>query len=1261
MDNDIKSIIMVTDEVKKTAQKKYKCPYCDLRFERSKLHIHIQNKHEELIPEGYTALRVAFNTINNKTEGHCIMCGNVTDWNEDKGRYERLCNDPKCKENYKKMCAERNKKVYGTARLQTDPRYADEVQKKALEGRKGAGKYKFEDGGEHSYLGSYERKFLEFMDKVMHVKSEDLLSPGPTQYYMYNDEQHIYLPDFYYVPYNLIIEIKDGGSNPNNHPHRTGIDQEKLLAKEDAIRKEQKYNYARIVNNDFSQVMNIMAVIKYNIMANDKLTRKRKLKPVVQVNESSKHSDDYSKISKHYRKNSKNVNIEYFDFQEVKRNRSKYNWATAKMYESDRLSKANGLVAVDIDKEWQIGHVIVKKSKENNSDIILAMLYVNPKYRGYGISNVLVEAAINKYHANTVGVYEDNEVAIRLYKKYGFKIVEEKVEKETGLTYYIMRLDSGINEELMSGTIGAALPPVSHSQLIVINKNNQSIDDNDEDIENDDDIDEEDFVREWAETLVDINPNPVPYEANKDNYYLIQHKKDDKLSYGITKEPVKNIVYGVDSEKPGKYKVYKTDTSEIDQKYITFEIKDKQSARELYDELAKIESTESKEFYDSEYNDYIYSRLTEGSNIVSFDQLFFDNRFKLCSNPMESLKFKCSELTKFLKVKPSALDIRKIFPFADDIEYKTFRQLEDKIQSLKSAKDDNTRKSIKEEIASIGWNSEIPLNEESFYNFTNYNRNKIIDSVEISADDFINEKTELNSKKLASLKKKITPVFVVLSKGCEVMSKIIQKVTDSNWSHASIGFDSSLDEIYSFAYDIDRGESNRRQLTGFAVETKPMYMKKDAHYPWKVYALFVTPEQKKKMKAVVDWYITHRNDTSFNSIGLVKKFFNKASETKDHDLHLFCSQFVYSILYLADFHMSMNKFGGASLVSPSDLDTLSDDSRFYSVYQGGVDTYDKGKVDAICDKIILNVLPKSYYHLREATRRDKYMYKLLYELYTSSDSSRSYAMIEEASNRLMEIIQETKPIKFVKMKGNILAQNISRDILINESSNHSGLVPVFIILFQEGGLLNIGIRKFTNSTWTHSAISFDSSLDKMYTYNKDIDHDDPSNASQKTGFTIEKRSNFFNTKNTHFIAKVSALFVTPEQKKNMMDTVDWYAKHRNETSYSFSTCVDVFFNKSRDDIENNTSMICSQFVYSILKMVDFHMTTNKTSNLITPADLDKSDDIRLFTVYQDTLDTYNKKIVDRICNKIANKLSKEKINESTTIFDNLIEQSKYFI
>ena len=261
----MKDIILIEAASKSTYQRKYKCPYCEQKYERSKLHIHIQNKHEDLIPEGYTALRVAFNTINNKTEGHCIMCGRVSDWNEDKGRYERLCNDPKCHEAYKRMAAERNKKKYGTERLQSDPRYAEEVQRKALQGRRIAGKYKFADGGEIEYLGAYERRFLEFMDKIMNCKSEDIAAPGPTIKYNWNNAEHLYISDFYYIPYNLIVEIKDGGDNPNNNPAMRGYKTDRQLAKEAAVKATGKYNYIRQTNNDFSQIMSIMAVLKYNL------------------------------------------------------------------------------------------------------------------------------------------------------------------------------------------------------------------------------------------------------------------------------------------------------------------------------------------------------------------------------------------------------------------------------------------------------------------------------------------------------------------------------------------------------------------------------------------------------------------------------------------------------------------------------------------------------------------------------------------------------------------------------------------------------------------------------------------------------------------------------------------------------------------------------------------------------------------------------------------------------------------------------------
>lgn len=432
-------ILMEATSSSKKYQKKYKCPYCDLRFIRSKLPGHIQDKHEDLIPEGYTALRVAFNTINNKDHGSCIICGNETAWNEIKGRYERLCEDPTCKEKYKQMVAERNRKKYGTDRLQTDDRYASDVQKKALAGRKISGKYKFADGGEIEYVGSYERKLLEFMDKIMKCNSEDILAPGPDIKYMWEGKEHLYLPDFYYIPYNLIIEVKDGQGNKNQNPNVLAYNDERQKAKEQAVIDSKKYSYVKITNNDFSQLIGVFGVLKYQLLEKDP-------DPVIRINE--------------------------------------------------------------------------------------------------------------------------------------FSIKED-----------------------MSGTIGAALP---------------------------------------------LTPSPIPYESNKDNYYIIQHMQNNVFNYSITKDPTQYTMYSIDPEHG--YKVFKSDKDKIQKSYLTFKLKDKRSAKEIYDEIS--DCFKSGKSVPS--MNYIYEKYT-GNKIISEDQILFDDKLELIPNFYDGINEMCNELYKYLT--PSGLDI----------------------------------------------------------------------------------------------------------------------------------------------------------------------------------------------------------------------------------------------------------------------------------------------------------------------------------------------------------------------------------------------------------------------------------------------------------------------------------------------------------------------------------------------------------------------------------------------------------------------------
>lgn len=256
----------------KSGKTKYKCEFCSYRATKEELVEHVEEKHHEMIPQGYSAARTVFNYINKKDHGNCIVCGGETQWREDLWRYDRI--HPQCKSEYTKYMRSNMKKVYGKENLLDNP----EHQEKMLRNRSISGTYKFSDGGVKDYVGSYEKKTLEFLDKIMKVKSDDLQCPGPIIDYKYKGQTHFWITDIYYIPLNLVIEVKDGGDNPNTREMEEY--REKQLAKEEAIKKENRYNYLRLTNNNFEQLMYMITDLKSNLLDPDEKDKK-----VIHVNE----------------------------------------------------------------------------------------------------------------------------------------------------------------------------------------------------------------------------------------------------------------------------------------------------------------------------------------------------------------------------------------------------------------------------------------------------------------------------------------------------------------------------------------------------------------------------------------------------------------------------------------------------------------------------------------------------------------------------------------------------------------------------------------------------------------------------------------------------------------------------------------------------------------------------------------------------------------------------------------------------------------
>lgn len=415
-------------------EKRYKCPYCEERLEREKLIIHVEEKHDELIPENQTPTQVVFNSINKKTHGTCVVCKKDTDWNEKAGKYNRLCNNPKCREKLRQEFKNNAMNKRGTYNFAADPKF----QEKMLKGRKISSTYTFTDGGKVDYVGSYEKKFLEFCDKVMGIESKDIIGPGPTIEYIFNGEKHHWITDFYYVPANLVLDIKDGGKNPNTRPMEEY--REKQEAKESSIRKLKKYNYLRLTDNDFSQFMEVLTELK--AMALD--LREKEI--ITRINESyiEELTAAMSTVPPQW---AHDANVMITNNLAGERNIA--------------LSSLNFNDSILIDDEEEGIKKISKKEFMENYTIKDQFLYTkNEKYFN------LLESVINKTDDRFKGIYNNlssfdiilTEDQIYFDKEFR-KLINKGIDKEVSdIANKVEKINNVLELDIRSDSIGITLP-----------------------------------------------------------------------------------------------------------------------------------------------------------------------------------------------------------------------------------------------------------------------------------------------------------------------------------------------------------------------------------------------------------------------------------------------------------------------------------------------------------------------------------------------------------------------------------------------------------------------------------------------------------------------------------------------------------------------------------------------------------------------------------------------------------------------------------
>lgn len=167
---------------------------------------------------------------------------------------------------------------------------------------------------------------------------------------------------------------------------------------------------------------------------------------------------------------------------------------------------------------------------------------------------------------------------------------------------------------------------------------------------------------------------------------------------------------------------------------------------------------------------------------------------------------------------------------------------------------------------------------------------------------------------------------------------------------------------------------------------------------------------------------------------------------------------------------------------------------------------------------------------------------------------------------------------------------------------------IYLLFTETGSVLSQLIKWYTQKTYNHASIAFDSELNEVYSFGRKI----PWNPLYG-GFNQEKLSEgLFRQAN----CVVYSLSVTEAEYERMHDYVKMFLAQSEEYRYNFIGLLGVAM---QIPIEREKAYFCSQFVASVLSECDrFHF--QKEPALTTPFDIMTALPVQL--IYEGTLAAY---------------------------------------
>jgi hypothetical protein len=205
-----------------------------------------------------------------------------------------------------------------------------------------------------------------------------------------------------------------------------------------------------------------------------------------------------------------------------------------------------------------------------------------------------------------------------------------------------------------------------------------------------------------------------------------------------------------------------------------------------------------------------------------------------------------------------------------------------------------------------------------------------------------------------------------------------------------------------------------------------------------------------------------------------------------------------------------------------------------------------------------------------------------------------------------------------------LVESFNDEYIEESTSSKKKLFPVHIVLVRGCSPLSKLITSVTPGEFSHSAISLDNKLEKLYSYNFD------NKFNFGGGFSLESIKEY--PKENRLA--VYTVFVTENAYKKISDNIQYLLGDIKNTTYSIVNLIT--FPIKNININMGENMICSQFVDSILKLANTDFT-KKDSSKVSPNELNfaLSNNPKAYKIFDGVVKDFDGNKTNKFINKIS--------------------------